>query len=167
MKVSEEMLMHPNTEWVEVQSVLAGTAVKYVTNEFPNGYIKTDEDMVRGHYIRFDQTTPHLEEVRAAMTKHLRPRCTVDGVVVEELAVLVKPVGFLVTTSNGTHEITRCFYQKDRFTYGVDVERLGGLATESVEYQPEHGMRIHFAKGYEMFVPASHCQATWKLPDPA
>jgi hypothetical protein len=93
------------------------------------------------------------------------PKCTVDGAGVAELAVLVKPVAFFVTTEHGTHEISRCYFQNGKFTYGVDLQRLGGVGTRSADYQPGRGLLIHFEHGYEMFIPMSHCQATWRLPD--
>lgn len=93
------------------------------------------------------------------------PPCTVNDRPVSELAILIKPVAFLVTTENGTHELTRVFYQRGEFSVGVDTRRLGGIAIKSVDYNTAEGLRIHWERGYEMFIPSSHCQATWKLPD--
>lgn len=112
------------------------------------------------------ETTPHLEHVREVLTtKYLRPLCSVDGNSVSELAVLIKPVAFLVTTSNGTHEVGRCFFQSGKFTVGPDLRRIGGIGIESAEYFPERGLYVHLEHGYELFAPSSHCQATWRLPD--
>lgn len=91
------------------------------------------------------------------------PVCTVDGVQVAELAIIIKPVAFLVTTGNGVHEISRCYFQKGRFAFGVDMTRIGGITAVAVEYQPARGLQIHLEKGYELFVPAGNCQATWRL----
>ena len=91
--------------------------------------------------------------------------CTVDGLEVEELAVLFKPSAFLVTLGNGTHELTRTFYHRGQFTVGTDIRRLGGLGVERVAYDTQKGLRVSFERGYEVFIPSSHCQATWKLPD--
>lgn len=92
------------------------------------------------------------------------PPCTVNGEQVEELAVLVKPVALFVTTDSGNHEITRMFFHGGKFLYGSGLERLGGIGTRSVEYVPTEGMSIHLERGYEIFIPESHCQATWRLP---
>lgn len=96
--------------------------------------------------------------------------CEVNGLQVEELAVLVKPVALFVTTDNGNHEITRMFFHGGKFLYGSGLERLGGIGTTSVEYNTRdlgagEGLRIHLEKGYELHIPLSQCQATWKLPE--
>lgn len=90
--------------------------------------------------------------------------CRVDGVEVEELAVLIKPTAFLVTTGNGTHEINRCYFQSGAFAFGVDMKRIGGISAAAVEYFPERGLYLHLERGYELFVPSGHCQATWRKP---
>ena len=110
------------------------------------------------------ETTPHLEDVRAALSKYTW-RCTVDGRPVAELAVLIKPVAFLITVEHGQHELTRMYFHNDKFTVGIDTQRLGGIGVERVDYKTEHGLRVTWQHGYEMFIPATHCQATWKLPD--
>lgn len=90
------------------------------------------------------------------------PTCTVDGRPVSELAVLIKPVAFLVTVEHGTHELTRVFFHGGRFAVGVDTQRLGGIGLRSVDYRMTNGLRITWDHGYEMFIPSGHCQATWK-----
>lgn len=89
-------------------------------------------------------------------------RCLVDGAEVVELAVHIKPVAFLVTIADGTHEVSRCFYSGDRFTFGPDLSRLGALSAERVEYRTREGLTMTFTKGYTLFVPTGHCQATWR-----
>lgn len=89
--------------------------------------------------------------------------CTVDGAPVEELAVLIKPVAFLSTTQHGTHELSRCFYQHKKFSVGPDLERLGGIRILTAQYSTERGLALMFDHGYRMFLPASHCQATWRV----
>lgn len=158
--VSEQNLL--SAGWVSNLSIQAGTAIKYLSSEYPNGYLKASSDDFKGELV--PATTPHLEQVREVLTEKFPPLCTVDGVAVDELAVLVKPVAFFVTTEHGTHEVSRCYYQRGKFQYGVDMQRLGGIGTRSAEYQPGRGLLIHFEHGYEMFIPMSHCQATWRLP---
>ena len=158
-QVTEAELMAAG--WVDVKSLIVGEAVAFVSPEFPNGYRHTELDAMKGRRLNDNAatTTPHLEQVRAALSKYL---CTVDGKPVAELAVLIKPVAFLVTTDNGTHEIGRCYFQGDKFTVGPDLRRIGGIGIDSVEYFPERGLYLHLEKDYELFVPSSHCQATWK-----
>lgn len=157
--VSEQRLL--SAGWVTESQLASGAAIAYLSSDFPKGYREATSDRMKGELVPL--TTTHLEEVRATPLKYA-PSCTVDGVEVDELAVLVKPVAFLVTTEHGVHEVTRCYFQKGKFQFGVDLARLGGLGAKSVEYRPEHGLLIHFDHGYEMFVPVSHCQATWRLP---
>ncbi len=103
------------------------------------------------------------------------PTCRVGGEPVVEMAVLFKPSAFFVTTEHGTHEITRCYFQPklngDRkpvnppeweFSMGHDTKSLHGLKVESAEYTPERGLLMKFTRGYELFVPGSSCQATWR-----
>jgi hypothetical protein len=91
-------------------------------------------------------------------------RCTVDGLEVVELAVLIKPVAFLVTIEHGTHELTRVYFHKEKFQVGVDTQRLGGIGIQRVDYRTQTGLRVTWDHGYEMFIPSAHCQATWRLP---
>lgn len=142
--------------WVEAMTVAAGKAVLFWTDEYPGGSHHPGLDMVKGLSIAAAPPPPPPESPKS---------CTVDGVQVDELAVLVKPVAFFVTTEHGTHEVSRCYFQKGKFQYGVDMQRLGGVGTRSAEYQPGRGLLIHFDHGYEMFIPMSHCQATWRLPE--
>jgi hypothetical protein len=162
--VSEQRLMAAG--WVNSETVSAGRAVKFLSSEYPNGYRHRDQDMVKGEGIP-ETSTPHLEEVREMLEAKLaQPLCRVGGVEVVELALLIKPTAFLVTTANGTHEINRCYFQSGAFAFGVDMKRIGGIAARSVEYFPERGLYLHLEKGYEMFIPSSHCSATWRLPEP-
>lgn len=89
-------------------------------------------------------------------------KCTVLGQPVTELAVIIKPVAFLVTTTDGTFEVGRCWYQKGEFSVGVEMRRFGPLQIEHANYEPTSGLHIHLSRGYEMFIPYNQCSATWR-----
>lgn len=128
--------------WVTGSAIAAKVAVR-------TGEIHPDYDLARGYMLtQADDVTT--------------PLCTVNGRMVSELAVLIKPVAFLVTSGNGTHEVPRCYFQDGKFTVGPDTKRIGGIGLKSVEYFPERGLYIHLEQGYELFAPSDHCQATWK-----
>lgn len=131
--------------YVDERAVRAGLAIR-------TGEKHGSLDMVKGHMLL----------ACAIIEPPAAPKCTVDGEPVDELAVLVKPCAFFVTTQNGTHEVNRCYFHDGVFKYGVDISRIGGCATERVEYNTREGLRIHFDKGYEMFIPVSHCQGSWR-----
>lgn len=144
--------------YVTERAIASGEAVATTTRDYPHGFRHLTLDMRKGTFVRPSAPAPAPPAPLS---------CTVDGVEVSELAVLVKPVAFFVTTEHGTHEVSRCYFHKGKFQYGVDMQRLGGIGTKSAEYTPGRGLLIHFEHGYEMFVPMSHCQATWRLPDKA
>lgn len=114
-----------------------------------------------------DQLVPGIAaQVPAGGAAQVSP-CTVDAVQVEELAILIQPAPYLVTTEHGTHAFTRVFYQKGEFKLGVDIKRLGGIALRSAHFNTDEGRGLHlnFDRGYEMYIPLEHCQATWKLAE--
>jgi hypothetical protein len=160
--------------YVEEAAVASGRAVR-------TGEKHPTLDMVKGYMLRPEkwrenadlscqcQGTVGIDSPCNDPSCYLRPtptppRCTVDEQPVEELAILIKPVAFLVTTEHGTHEFTRLYFQKGEFSLGVDLKRLGGIAVRAAEFDTGRapGLRIHFDKGYEMFIPREHCQATWR-----
>jgi hypothetical protein len=116
---------------------------------------------------QFDMSLGHMLEEPAPTQKAPPPVCTVDGVQVVELAVMFKPVALLVTTEHGVHELTRCYFQKGKFAFGVDMTRIGGIGVTGVEYKTDRGLQLHLDHGYELFIPAGHCQATWRLAQPS
>lgn len=135
------------------------------------GYVD-DKLIAAGRAVRTGQRHPELEMSIGHLLpeptptpKAPPPVCTVDGIQVVELAVLFKPLAHLVTTSNGVHELTRCYFQNEKFAFGVDMTRIGGISATGVEYSTGAGLRLHLEKGYELFIPSSHCQATWRLPN--
>lgn len=132
-----------------------GRAVATVSREYPRGIRHAEMDMRIGKMLAPTPPAPVVAPLS----------CKVGGVEVEELAIMVKPCAFFVTTEHGTHEINRCYFQKGKFQYGVDMQRLGGVGTRSAEYIPGQGLRLHMDFGYEVAVPDSHCQATWRLPE--
>lgn len=135
----------------------------------PEGYV-SNMAVAAGIAVRTGARHPMLDAYQGYLLENKPvetpkappPICTVNGVEVSELAVIIKPVAFLVTTENGTHEIGRCWFQKGVFTVGPDLRRIGGIGIESVEYNPELGLAMHLEKGYELFIPSSHCSATWR-----
>lgn len=138
--------------YVWEHQVAAGTAVR-------TGSPHSTLDAVQGHLI-----PQRLIDLGAGRTEHFGV-CTVDGEPVDELAVLIKPVAFLSTTQHGTHELSRCFYQNKKFSVGPDIERLGGIRIVAAKYSTERGLALTFDHGYRMFLPAGHCQATWKVAE--
>lgn len=141
--------------YVPETAIAAGIAEATVTRDYPHGFGHPTLAMRKGKFRTAAEPGP-------APSAPLS--CTVDGVAVAELAVLIKPVAFFVTTEHGTHEVSRCYFQGGQFKYGVDMTRLGGVSTLKGEYFPDRGLLIHFQHGYKMFVPVGHCQATWRLP---
>ncbi len=148
--------------YVDEIAIAAGAAVAWRSSEYPEGLRHRDFNMRKGHMLPVEAESPPNFATLEKMPAPEPPKCAVDGVAVTELAVLVKPVAFFVTTNNGTHEVGRCYFQGGEFKYGVDVTRIGGCTTRRVEYNTREGLRIHFDKGYEMFIPVSHCQGTWR-----
>lgn len=161
--VSEQNLM--SAGWVSHQALLLGKAIMYVSSEYPKGYRKAASDDAKGELVPEPQSVHITVPPVNATFDAGPPLARVDGVPVAELAILVKPVAFLVTVEHGTHEVGRVYMHKGKFSVGVDTQRIGGISLTSVEYDTTKGLRIHLDHGYEMFIPVSHCQGTWKLPD--
>lgn len=162
--VSEERLL--SAGWVSAMDTYAGKAIMFVSSEYPKGYRHPEKDMVKGVGV----VEPAITETPARVDESgrpviLAPQCTVEGKPVTELAVLIKPTAFLVTLEHGTHELSRVYFQKGKFSVGVDTQRLGGIGIETADYDPARGLGVRWQHGYVLFVPQSHCQATWKLPD--
>lgn len=175
LKVPDAELM--TASYVPFTELAAGRAVQLVSSEYPQGYRDTASDSVKGYRLRPEtwpenadtacqcQGTVGIDAPCSDMTCFLRKsRCTVDGVPVAELALLIKPVAFLVTVEHGTHELTRVFFHGEKFQVGVDTQRLGGIGIGNVDYRTQGGLRITWDHGYEMFIPSGHCQVTWRLP---
>jgi hypothetical protein len=165
--VSEQRLQ--SAGWVSYMEVAAGRATMFVSSDYPNGYRHTTEDKVKGVYPQSAASvTPepvHVDsEGKPVIMSNPEPvpRATVDGRPVSELAVLIKPVAFFVTIANGTYELSRCYFQNGKFTFGPDMERIGGISCQRVEFSTSSGLRMFFSQGYEMSIPQSHCQATWR-----
>lgn len=158
---------------VSRKAVVVGRAVATgpldpTTDTYP-GYVLREEKWTENADLSCQcQGTVGIDSPCSDPTCYLKgpppPSCTVNGTQVQELAVLVKPVALFVTTDSGNHEITRMFFHGGKFLYGSGQERLGGIGTVSVEYKTTEGMYIHLERGYEIFIPESHCQATWRLP---
>jgi hypothetical protein len=159
---------------VSEQAIVAGKAVAtgpldLATRTFPGYELRPEKWAENADTACQCQGTVGIDSPCSDPTCYLRPpadeRCTVNGTPVVELAVLVKPVSLFVTTDSGNHEISRMFFHGGKFLYGSGLERMGGIGTRAVNYKPAEGMYIHLERGYEIFIPESHCQATWKLPD--
>lgn len=120
-------------------------------------------------HLTLDMSIGYMKEVAPPPPPPEPLVCTVDGVAVAELTITIKPVALLVTIDTGVHEVNRCWFQRGAFRLGVDIGRIGGLEVTGAEFNTHGGaagLRLHFTHNYEMFIPADHCQSTWRRKTP-
>lgn len=89
---------------------------------------------------------------------------TVAGKPVRELAALIIPAVFLVTEGDGTHEITRCYYLKGKYTIAAgERSRLGPFEVLGADLGADGRLTLTFSQGYVVTAPADRIQATHRV----
>lgn len=84
-----------------------------------------------------------------------------------ELAILIQPAAFLVTQGDGTHELTRCYYQDGKYSVGsYSNARVGKFTVVGAALEAD-GLRMSFGAQdglqYEVFVPMARVQSTHRV----
>lgn len=81
-----------------------------------------------------------------------------------ELAVLVQPAAFLVTQDGGTHEITRCYFQKGKYSVGsYSNARVGQFTVVGAELLESGALQLEFTEGYRVMIPGHRLQSTHRV----
>lgn len=88
---------------------------------------------------------------------------SVYGEPVGEMSCLVSPAAFLVSSEGGTHEITRLYFQKGKYTIAHSTSRLGPHGVVGAELTQER-LIIRFDTGYLVSIPATRVQASYLTP---
>lgn len=77
--------------------------------------------------------------------------------------MLINPAAFLIT-SEGTHELTRCYYQDGKYVVGPSgLTRLGQYTCVGADLEPDGQLRLTFTGGYRVLVPDSRVQLTYRV----
>lgn len=88
----------------------------------------------------------------------------VFGGACSEFYALISPAAFLVSKGNGTHELTRLYYDGDKYQVAHATQRLGGHTAVGAKYDAD-GLRVTFLDGQGqsliVVVPKDRVQLTY------
>lgn len=87
---------------------------------------------------------------------------TVNKKPVDELHALISPAAFMVSPSNGTHEITRCYFVKGKYEVSYASDRLGSHTVLAADFNSATGLAITVSGGYVVLIPKDRVQLTYR-----